>query len=109
MTRKAPPNPAPRDLALSVTYLVRLMVPPGSELSVRAEGADGASSVKTIETAGGPPYALELPVSGDKSAYPMTVNATLNSLVGHTLTGAVTLDAPPGDAPVEIVLAPASE
>ncbi|QIE45644.1 hypothetical protein G5B38_08955 [Pseudohalocynthiibacter aestuariivivens] len=116
-TRKAPPKvnrtasvvPARQDLTLNVLYYVRIMVPVGSELTVRANSAaGGAPSIKTIKTKGGPPYAMEIPVSAGADAYPMTIDATLNSSIGHVLTGAVTLDGKP-TKPVEIVMVPTSE
>lgn len=116
-SRKAPPKvnrkasalPAQQDLALSVVYYVRLMVPAGSELTVRADSAaGGAPSIKSIKTTGGLPYEMAIPVSAAADAYPMTIDATLNSSIGHVLTGSVTLAEKPS-TPVEIVLVPKSE
>ncbi len=116
-TRKAPPKvnrnasviPAHHDLALNVVYYVRLLVPVGSELTVRAgSAAGGAPSSKSIKTTGGPPYEMKIPVSAAADAYPMTIDATLNSSIGHVLTGTVTLAEKPSK-PVEIVLVPTSE
>ena len=109
VTKSASAVPARQDLALNVLYYVRIMVPAGSDLTVRADGAGGAApSVTSIKTKGGPPYAMSIPISAAADAYPMTIDATLNSTIGHVLTGTVTLVEKP-DKPVEIVLAPKSE
>lgn len=116
-TRKPPPNvrkstpvtPAKQDLSLNVLYYVRVMVPVGSDLTVRADSASGgAPSIKSVKTEGGPPYAVEIPVSAADDAFPMTVDAVLESSIGHVLEGSVTLDEAPAK-PIEIVLVPKAE
>jgi len=106
--RTATSIPARKDIALSVTYMVRILVPAGSELTVSAAGAGGsAPSIKTTKTQSGPPYVIDLPVDTAEDAYPMTVNATLTSKLGHVLTGNVVLQERPS-ASVEITMSPKS-
>ena len=88
--------PKREDIALAITYMERILVPVGSTLTVRADGAgSGPPSIKSTKVQAGPPYDMTLPVDIDAGAYPMTVQATLTSTIGHVLTGAVTLSAPP--------------
>ena len=107
-TRKASLKTVPKaGLDLNVTYFVRLMVPAGSELKLRAVGA-GPATEKVIKTDAGPPYSVRLPMPDESGMYPMTVTATLNSSIGHVLEGKVTLaEAPAGT--VEIVMVPKSD
>ncbi len=93
-----------QDIALSATYHERILVPVGSGLVLQAQsGGNRPPAIRAIKTEGGPPYALSLPVDTGKDAYPMTVQATLTSTIGHVLTGTVTLREKPKD-PVEIVM-----
>ena len=109
VTPRAPATPTFDDVSLSVLYYVRLAVPAGSDLTLRADSASGAApTIKTIKTAGGLPYNVDIPVNAADDAYPMTIDATLESTIGHVLTGSITLDAKPRQ-PVEIVLAPKAE
>lgn len=104
MTRKPTPEPARTDLALSVIYYERILVPVGSDLTVRAQPADGGTpSIKTTEVQTAIPYTLSIPVSTAEAAYPMTVTATLTSTIGHVLSGSVTLDQPSAET-VEILI-----
>ncbi|QYX56487.1 hypothetical protein K1T73_15775 [Roseovarius sp. SCSIO 43702] len=106
-TRSTPvPSEATRDLDLRVTYYVRLMVPPGSKLTVTADGS-GTPVSKSVTTEGGPPYHVTLPVPQATAAYPMKITATLDSAVGHVLEGEVTLSEMP-DGEIEVVMSPKS-
>lgn len=104
MTRK-PPQASTRDMIdLNVLYYERILVPPGSALSIRAEAANAATpSLKKTTTEGGMPYQVSIPVSPRTDAYPMTIEATLTSTIGHVLAGSVTLTKPP-TAPVELLI-----
>ncbi len=108
MTRRPPEAPARTNLDLNVSYMVRILVPAGSELSLRAQGAgDAPPALKTVKIESGPPYSVSLPVQSGAAAYPMEVTATLTSTIGHVLSGAITLSAPP-TGPVEITMSPQS-
>ncbi|MCZ4351867.1 hypothetical protein O4H61_05010 [Roseovarius aestuarii] len=109
MTRSAVTMSKREDIALSVFYLERIMVPAGSELTLRANGdGSGAPSVKSTKVKSGPPYSVSMPVDTGEGAYPMTVQATLTSTIGHVLSGSVTLTEKP-TGPVEIVMRTKSE
>ncbi len=93
-----------QDIALNVTYRERILVPIGSELVMQAQsGGNRPPALKAIRTQGGPPYSATLPVDTGKGAYPMRVQATLTSTIGHVLTGSITLQGKPV-GPVEIVM-----
>ncbi|WP_113911406.1 hypothetical protein [Roseovarius dicentrarchi] len=93
-----------RDIALNVTYLERILVPVGSDLVVQAQsGGNRPPAIRRVQTQGGPPYSINLPVDTGQGAYPMTVQATLRSTIGHVLTGATVLQARPS-GPVDIVM-----
>ncbi|MFY9240039.1 MAG: hypothetical protein WAO78_14430 [Roseovarius sp.] len=94
---------APAPLAVSATYFERILVPIGSELTLRAEAASGVPVITRIKTTGGPPYDISASVPSMPEGYPMTVTATLNSTIGHVLSGSVVLDAVPISV-VEIVM-----
>lgn len=89
---------------LSVTYLVRLLVPAGSKLEVQARGPGGTVTRSVYTGRNGPPYAISLPVGAD-ATYPMTITATLQSTAGHVLRGEAELAGMPEDT-VEIVMMP---
>lgn len=97
--------PAPdRRMGVTATYRERILVPTGSTLTLRADPANGgAPAITTLRTQSGPPYALTLPVSTGPAAYPMTVEVTLTSSIGHVLRGGVVLDTFPAE-PVDIVM-----
>ncbi|MBZ8118475.1 hypothetical protein KUD11_07410 [Roseovarius sp. LXJ103] len=97
------PLAAPVTLAVSATYLERIMIPIGSELTLRAETVSGMPAITRIKTMSGPPYDISVSIPSGAEAYPMTVTATLNATIGHVLSGSVVLDAVPGGA-VEIVM-----
>lgn len=104
LTRSLADTTGREDIALRVTYLERILVPIGSRLVLQAQGGgDRPPALKSIKTEGGPPYTLALPVDTGEGAYPMTVQATLTSTIGHVLSGAVTLSERPA-GPVEIVM-----
>jgi hypothetical protein len=104
MTRSSKVAPKPQDIAFSVSYMERILVPAGSELVLSAKGAGSdAPSIKTTKTQSGPPYSISMPVGSGDGAYPMTVSATLTSTIGHVLSGSVTLTEKP-TGPVEIII-----
>ena len=103
-TRSAMSLATRENIALNVFYLERILVPVGSDLTVRAEGdGSGPPSVKSTKVQSGPPYDVSLPVDTGEGAYPMTVEATLTSTIGHVLSGSVTLTEKP-TGPVEIIM-----
>lgn len=108
-TRSAMTLAKRENIALNVLYLERILVPVGSDLIVRAEGdGSGPPSVKSTKVQSGPPYDVSLPVDTGEGAYPMTVQATLTSTIGHVLSGSVTLTEKP-NGPVEIIMQTTSQ
>lgn len=104
VTRSAVVIPKREDISLNVSYLERILVPVGSDLSLRATGeGSGPPSVKSTKVQSGPPYSVAMPVDTGEGAYPMTVQATLTSTIGHVLSGSVTLTEKP-TGPVEIIM-----
>ena len=97
------PVGVPASLVVSATYLERILVPIGSELPLRVEAASGVPAITRIKTTGGPPYDISASVPSTAEAYPMTVTATLNSTIGHVMSGSVVLGASPISV-VEIVM-----
>ncbi|MEB8387723.1 hypothetical protein OO012_10820 [Rhodobacteraceae bacterium KMM 6894] len=104
VTRSAVQSQKREYIALSVSYMERILVPAGSELVLSATGeGSGPPSIKTTKTKSGPPYSVSMPVETGEGAYPMTVEATLTSTIGHVLSGRVTLTEKP-TGPVEIIM-----
>lgn len=89
---------------LSVTYLVRLLVPAGSKLDLVAKGPGGTVTRSIYTGRYGPPYAVSLPV-GAEAQFPLEITATLHSAAGHVLRGKTEIAAMPQDT-VEIVMMP---
>jgi uncharacterized lipoprotein YbaY len=81
-----------KSLKLELTYSQRILVPRGSDLTIKIQDATGkrifAQAVKTTEDA--PPYfvtvAMKTPV-----AYPLTIDANLASKLGHQFNENITL------------------
>ena len=104
VTRSITATPKREDISLSVSYMERIMVPVGSDLTLSATGAGSdPASVKSTKVQSGPPYSISMPVDTGEAAYPMTVQATLTSTLGHVLSGSVTLNEKP-TGPVEIIM-----
>lgn len=104
MTRSSPAAEARETIEMSVLYYERILVPAGSTLTIRAEGAgDAAPTIKRSAVGAGMPYKVSVPVGAGPEAYPMTVDATLESGIGHVMTGSVTLAERPS-GPVELVI-----
>lgn len=89
---------------LSVTYLVRLLVPTGSKLDLVAKGPGGTVTRSIYTGRYGPPYAVSLPV-GAEAQFPLEITATLHSAAGHVLRGKTEIAAMPQET-VEIVMMP---
>ena len=89
---------------LSVTYLVRLLVPAGSKLDLVAKGPGGTVTRSIYTGRYGPPYAVSLPV-GAEAQFPLEITATLHSAAGHVLRGKTEIAAMPQET-VEIVMMP---
>lgn len=89
---------------LSVTYLVRLLVPAGSKLDLVAKGPGGTVTRSIYTGRYGPPYAVSLPV-GAEAQFPLEITATLHSAAGHVLRGKTEIAAMPQET-VEIVMTP---
>ena len=89
---------------LSVTYLVRLLVPAGSKLDLVAKGPGGTVTRSMFTGRYGPPYAVSLPV-GAEAQFPLEITATLHSAAGHVLRGKTEIAVMPQET-VEIVMMP---
>lgn len=89
---------------LSVTYLVRLLVPAGSKLDLVAKGPGGTVTRSLYTGRNGPPYAVSLPV-GAEAQFPLEITATLHSAAGHVLRGKTEIAVMPQET-VEIVMMP---
>lgn len=91
-------------LKLEVTYVVRLLVPAGSDLTVEAFDKDGkaiaSTTVKTPSTDATIPVQLDI---GDGAAFPLRIDAKLESGFGHLLTGTQTIEAKTQE-PVKVAL-----
>lgn len=91
-------------LKLEVTYVVRLLVPAGSDLTVDAFDKDGkviaSTTIKTPSTDATIPVELDI---GGGAAFPLRIDAKLESGFGHLLTGTQTIEAET-QGPVKLAL-----
>jgi hypothetical protein len=73
-----------RNLSIDLTYSERVRVPRGSKINLKINDASGKQLVllKTSTRRDGPPYHLDIHLPPIES-YPITINADLESRVGH--------------------------
>jgi hypothetical protein len=78
------PAAAGNAVKLHLTYSERLLVPKGSEIGLTVRDANGTQiyAVKTATQRDAPPYLLEVPIKS-RIAYPLKVDASLTSRIGH--------------------------
>lgn len=85
-------------LDLEVSYMARLFVPAGSQLTVDAFDKDGKSvastSVKTASSDATIPVKIDI---AEDAGFPIRLDAKLKSEFGHLLTGSQTVEARTGD------------
>ena len=77
----------PDSVTLTFTYMERLRIPKGSSLDVRLQDARGVSVYdKHLEIRqDAPPYGVDVPLA-KALIYPITINASLTSPIGHKLS-----------------------
>jgi hypothetical protein len=105
--RRPDADPAPQAeapvISLSITYLERIMVPPGAVLTVRVWDADGREvGALAARTEGGPPYFMRVPLAAGTTG-PLKVGASIRSGERQLMAGERSFDTLPQTA-VEMII-----
>jgi len=97
----------PKSLKLELTYSQRILVPSGSDLTIKIQDATGKSiftqAVKTTHDV--PPYIVTVPMK-TPVAYPLTIDANLASKLGHQFNENITLAESEAQGVIQIQMKP---